>query len=109
MPQECLWSPFTCTSAASVRGSQNVIAHGTVQCYGHGKLPCGPAPAGRSWHTGCRGLARGWAWRGRLPECLGQGEGLPVVGFSLRGTIGDGVGMDDAKLVQRQCLVPAFA
>ena len=41
-------------------------------------------------------------------EFLGQGQGLLVVGFSLRGIGGVGVGMDDAKLVQRVRLVPAF-
>ena len=40
-------------------------------------------------------------------ELLGQGEGLLVVGFGLRGIWGIGVGMDDAKLVQREGLVPA--
>ena len=41
-------------------------------------------------------------------EFLGQGQGLLVVGFGLRGIGGVGVGMDDAKLVQRERLVPAF-
>ena len=41
-------------------------------------------------------------------EFLGQGQGLLVVGFGLRGIGGIGVGMDDAKLVQRERLVPAF-
>ena len=38
----------------------------------------------------------------------GQGQGLLVVGFGLRDIGGIGVGMDDAKLVQRERLVPAF-
>ena len=41
-------------------------------------------------------------------QFLGQGQGLLVVGFGLRGIGGIGVGMDDAKLVQRVRLVPAF-
>ena len=41
-------------------------------------------------------------------EFLGQGQGLLVVGFGLRGIGGVGVGLDDAKLVQRERLVPAF-
>jgi len=41
-------------------------------------------------------------------EFLGQGQGLLVVGFGLLGIGGIGVGMDDAKLVQRERLVPAF-
>ena len=40
-------------------------------------------------------------------EFLGQGQGLLVVGFGLRDIGRDGVGMDDAKLVQRKRLVPA--
>jgi hypothetical protein len=40
-------------------------------------------------------------------EILGQGEGLLVVGFGLLGSGGTGVGLDDAKLVQRERLVPA--
>jgi hypothetical protein len=39
-------------------------------------------------------------------ECLGQGLALLVVGFSLCGIGGIGVGMDNAKLVQRERLVP---
>ena len=38
-------------------------------------------------------------------EFLGQGEGLAVVGFGLRGIRGIGVGLDNAKLVQRERLV----
>ena len=38
-------------------------------------------------------------------ELLGQGQGLLVVGFGLRGIGRIGVGMDDAKLVQRERLV----
>ena len=41
-------------------------------------------------------------------QLLGQGQGLLVVGFGLRGIGGVGVGMDGAKLVQRVRLVPAF-
>ena len=36
------------------------------------------------------------------------GPGLLVVGFGRRDIGGIGVGMDDAKLVQRERLVPAF-
>ena len=41
-------------------------------------------------------------------ELLGQGQGLLVVGFGLRDIGGIGVGLDDAKLVQRVRLVPTF-
>ena len=41
-------------------------------------------------------------------QCLGQGQSLLVVGFGLRGIGGIGVGMDNAKLVQRERLVTAF-
>src|SRR5262245_20695447 len=41
-------------------------------------------------------------------EFVGQGEGLAIIGFGLRSIGGIGVGMDGAKLVQRQRLVPAF-
>jgi hypothetical protein len=41
-------------------------------------------------------------------ELLGQGQGLLVVGFGRRDIWGIGVGMDGAKLVQRNRLVPAF-
>jgi hypothetical protein len=40
-------------------------------------------------------------------QLFGQGEGLLVVGFSLRGIGRVGVGIDNAKLVQREGLVPA--
>src|SRR5262245_47116920 len=40
-------------------------------------------------------------------QVLSQGEGLLVVGFGLRDIGGVGVGMDDAKLVQRERLLPA--
>ena len=38
-------------------------------------------------------------------EFLGQGQGLPVVGFGLHDIWGIGVGLDNAKLVQRERLV----
>ena len=38
-------------------------------------------------------------------QFLGQGQGLLVVGFGLRGIGGIGVGLDGAKLVQRVRLV----
>ena len=41
-------------------------------------------------------------------EFLGQGQGLPVMGFGRRDIGGGGVGLDNAKLVQRERLVPAF-
>jgi hypothetical protein len=41
-------------------------------------------------------------------EIVGQGEGLAVRCFSLLSIRGVGVGIDDAKLVQRECLVSAF-
>jgi len=40
-------------------------------------------------------------------QLLGQGEGLLVAGFGLRAIGRVSVSMDDAKLVQRDCLVPA--
>ena len=41
-------------------------------------------------------------------QLLGQGQGLLVVGFGLCGIGRISMGMDDAKLVQRQRLVAAF-
>jgi len=41
-------------------------------------------------------------------ELFGQGQGLLVVGFGLQGIEGIGVGIDDAKLVQRARLVGTF-
>jgi hypothetical protein len=41
-------------------------------------------------------------------QLLGEGEGLLVVGFGLRGIGRIGVGLDDAELVQRERLVPAL-
>jgi hypothetical protein len=41
-------------------------------------------------------------------QLVGQGEGLLVVGFGLCDSGGSGVGLDDAKLVQRERLVPTF-
>ena len=49
-----------------------------------------------------------WAYERAHAEFLGQGQGLLVVGFGLRDIGRVGVGMDDAKLVQRERLVPAF-
>jgi hypothetical protein len=40
-------------------------------------------------------------------ELLGEGQGLLVVGFGLLGIGGVGVGLNGAKLVQRERLVPA--
>jgi hypothetical protein len=40
-------------------------------------------------------------------QLLGQGEGLLVMGFGLRDIGGIGVGMDDAKLMQRERLLTA--
>jgi hypothetical protein len=44
---------------------------------------------------------------GAHAKLVGQSEGLSVVDFGLRDIGGDDVGMDNAKLVQRQRLVPA--
>ena len=41
-------------------------------------------------------------------QFLGQGERLLVVGFGLDDVRGGGVGVDHAKLVQCQRLIPAF-
>jgi hypothetical protein len=41
-------------------------------------------------------------------EFLGQCQGLLVAGCSLCEIRGIGVGIDDTKLVQRQCLIPMF-
>jgi hypothetical protein len=41
-------------------------------------------------------------------QLLGQGQGLLIVGCGLLGIGGIGVGIDNAKLVQRERLVPAF-
>jgi hypothetical protein len=46
--------------------------------------------------------------QGTHVEFLGQGEGLPVVGFGLHDIGGIGMGLDDAKLVQCERLVAAF-
>ena len=43
-----------------------------------------------------------------MPTVLGQGRGMLIVGFGLRSVRGISVGMDDAYLVQRVRLVPAF-
>ena len=40
-------------------------------------------------------------------EFVGQGEGLLIVGFGLHDIRGIGVGVDNAKLVQRTRLTPA--
>ena len=40
-------------------------------------------------------------------ECVSQSQGLLIVGFSLLGIGGIGVGMDGAQLVQRDRLIPA--
>ena len=40
-----------------------------------------------------------------MPSCLGQGQGLLVVGFGLCDIGGVGVGVDGAQLVQRIRLV----
>src|SRR5437764_1489033 len=42
------------------------------------------------------------------PQFVSQSEGLAVVGFSRHDIWGTGVGIEGAKLVQRECLVPAF-
>ena len=41
-------------------------------------------------------------------QLVGQGQGLLVVSFGLHSIGRIGVGLDDAKLVQCDCLVPAF-
>ena len=43
--------------------------------------------------------------QGTHAQLFGQGEGLVVVGFCLRDIGGLGIGLDDAKLVQRVRLV----
>ena len=45
---------------------------------------------------------------GAHTEFVGQGQGLLVGGFGLRDIGGIGVSMDNAQLVQRERLVPAF-
>ena len=42
-----------------------------------------------------------------MPNSSAEGEGLPIMGFSLCDICGIGVGVDDAKLVQRNRLFPA--
>ena len=44
---------------------------------------------------------------GRMPSSVGQGQGLLVVDFGLLDVGRGGVGIDGAKLVQRERLVPA--
>ena len=78
--------------------------HGTVEVDGGGQLDTGllttadlaVQPAEPMVAVG---LERAHA------ECLGQGQGLLVVGFSLHDIGGVGVGLDGAQLVQRMRLV----
>ena len=65
----------------------------------------GPAPAGRSGIQ-CAKTAVAVGLERAHAQLLGQGEGLLVVGFGLRGIGGIGVSIDGAKLVQRERLVP---
>ena len=99
--------PSTCASAASAWGSQKVMSMARYSVDGGGQLGAGllpPADLGieRAEAAVAVGLERAHA------QFLGQGQGLLVVGFGLRDIGGVGVGMDDAKLVQRERLVPAF-
>ena len=92
--------PSTCASAASACGQPEGHVHGAVQLDGGRQLGAGlflPADLGIQVPRPqvAVGLERAHA------EFLGQGEGLLVVGFGLLGIGGIGVGMDDAKLVQR--------
>ena len=43
-----------------------------------------------------------------MPSSSARGQGLLVMGFGRRDIRGVGVGLDNAKLVQRERLVPAF-
>ena len=81
--------------------------HGPVEFNGGGQLGAGLLrPAGLRIQR----PSPWWQWASSGPhaECLGQGQGLLVVGFGLRGIGGVGVGMDGAQLVQRMRLVAAF-
>jgi hypothetical protein len=81
--------------------------HRTIQLDGGDQFSAGLLPsAGRYIQGAETQVTVGLQWT--HAECLGQGQGLLVVGFGLSGIGGIGVGMDDAKLVQRECLVPAF-
>ena len=78
----------------------------TVHLDGRGQLSLGLLPLAGLGIQGTKakvavGLERAHA------EFVGQGQGLLVVGFGLRGIGGIGVGVDNAKLVQRMRLVPA--
>ena len=95
----------TCASAASVWGSQKVISMARYSRWRSAGRH-GPAPADRSGHTACRDHGGSGPAAGAC-RVLGQSQGLLVVGFGLRNVGRVGVGMDDAKLVQRG-LVPAF-
>ena len=81
--------------------------HGAVEVQsgrecGAGLLPLANRGIQHTEATVAVGLERAHA------ECFGQGQGLLVVGFGVRDIGGIGVGMDDAKLVQRERLAPAF-
>jgi len=78
--------------------------HSAIEGDGRGQGRRGPAPAGRSRHTACPGaVAVAGAGACPVPQ---PGPGLLIVGFGLRDIGGGGVGLDDAKLVQRARLVP---
>ena len=96
--------PSTCASAASAWGSQKVMsmARYSSMAVDSSARACSPlADLGiqRAEAEVAVGQERAHA------EFLGQGEGLLVVGFGLRDIGGIGMGMDDAKLVQRLRLV----
>jgi hypothetical protein len=81
--------------------------HGPVEVNGSGQGDAGLlAPAGLvvqpTQPQVAVGLQRAHA------QLFSQGEGLPVVGFGLCDIGGGGVGLDDAKLVQRLHLASAF-
>ena len=99
--------PSTCASAASACGSQKVMSMARYSVDGGGQLGAGLLPLAsggvqRAKAQVAVGLERAHA------ELLGEGQGLLVVGFGLRDIRGVGVGLDDAKLVQRVRLVPTF-
>ena len=95
----------TCASAASVSGSQKVISisryisiavDSAVRACSRWPVAAYSVPRPR-WQCACSGTHA---------KLLGQGKGLAVVGFCLRDIGGISVGLDDAKLVQCEPLLP---
>ena len=81
--------------------------HGAVQVDGHGQGGAGLLPLAGGGVQGAQPEVAVGHERAHA-EFVGQGQGLLVVGFGLRGVGGIGVGLDGAKLVQRVRLASAL-